>query len=182
MGTDLYKGLETILQSAELLLSNNFNFIWNVAGINNYDQVIRIIEAHEKSTFKACNVKFLGALNEKDLVDLMLNCDLFVSPSHIENSPNSVCEAMILGMPIIATCAGGTSSLLENKKEGILIQDGDPWAMAGAIMEMLESRKVAITLGEAARIRALKRHDPKRVVGEYLSIYSEIEHSKNSKL
>lgn len=41
-------------------------------------------------------------------------------PSHIENSPNNLCEAMILGMPCIATDAGGTSTLLSNMKDGLL--------------------------------------------------------------
>ena len=146
MGTDLYKGLETILQATHFLLDSNINFIWDVAGIKESDQVVRITEKQEETTFRANNIKLLGSLSELPLIDLMLDCDLFVSPSHLPNSPNSVCEAMILGMPIIATCAGGTSSLLENKKEGILIQDGDPWAMAGAIMEMLESRKVSYNI------------------------------------
>ena len=50
----------------------------------------------------------------------MLKSDIFVSASHIENSPNNVAEAMILGMPCIATFAGGTSSYIEDNKNGIL--------------------------------------------------------------
>jgi glycosyltransferase involved in cell wall biosynthesis len=95
-------------------------------------------------------------------------------PSHIENSPNNLCEAMILGMPCIATFVGGTGSLLNDGHEGILIQDGDPWSMAGAIVELKEEFDRAISMGEHARKRALIRHDKDRIASELQGIYSNI--------
>jgi len=78
---------------------------------------------------------------------------------------------MILGMPCIATYAGGTSSLIKDKEEGLLIQDGDPWSMAGAIHELLSNEIEAIEFGKRARERALIRHDKERIVSELLAIY-----------
>lgn len=94
--------------------------------------------------------------------------------SHIENSPNNLSEAMILGMPCIATFAGGTGSLLIDGYEGILIQDGDPWAMAGAVMEMKENFERAIVVADKARTRALNRHDKNRIINDLIDIYKKI--------
>ena len=98
----------------------------------------------------------------------------YTSALTIENSPNNLCEAMILGMPCIATYAGGTGSLLRDKEDGILVQDGDPWSMAGAILELWENSETSSRLGGNARIRALKRHDPLQVVTDLVSIYNNI--------
>jgi glycosyltransferase involved in cell wall biosynthesis len=81
---------------------------------------------------------------------------------------------MLLGMPVIATFAGGIPSIVENKKEGLLVQDGDPYALAGAIIELKKDQKYANDLGNNARARARIRHDPQRIVSELLSIYSSI--------
>jgi glycosyltransferase involved in cell wall biosynthesis len=81
---------------------------------------------------------------------------------------------MILGMPCITTLAGGTTSLLKDKKEGLVIQDGDPWSLAGALLEILDHPEVASKYGENARITALARHDPEKIVKDLLGIYNSI--------
>jgi glycosyltransferase involved in cell wall biosynthesis len=113
-------------------------------------------------------------MNEDGLVGEMLGADLFVHSSHIDNSPNSVCEAMLMGMPVIASYAGGTPSLITDKKEGLLVQDGDPYALAGAILELARDKDYAYTLGCNARIRAMQRNDPSRIVNDVMRIYSSV--------
>ena len=81
---------------------------------------------------------------------------------------------MMLGMPCIATYAGGTGSLLKDGEEGILIQDGDPWVMAGAIIELISDPEKAVNMGQKARERALLRHDKNKVVNDLLNIYSKV--------
>jgi len=123
-----------------------------------------------------------GKVNSQDLIKMELEADLFVHPSHIENSSNSICEAMMLGMPVIATFTGGTGSLLEDKKEGILIQDGDSFSMAGAIIELINKPSWAAVLGQNARIRAMERHNPIEIVNNLFSIYDEIlNHERNGR-
>jgi glycosyltransferase involved in cell wall biosynthesis len=81
---------------------------------------------------------------------------------------------MLLGMPIIATYAGGIPSILGNKNEGLLFQDGDPYSLAGAIIELIEDVDYANDLAKNARQRALQRHDPEKIVNDLLQIYSSI--------
>ena len=108
------------------------------------------------------------------MVDIMLNSDIYIQVSHIENSPNSVCEAMLLGMPIIASFAGGTSSILSDGKEGILVQDGDPYTLAGMIVWLSQNFDSGKKMGINAKMRALKRHDRQRISEHLFATYKEI--------
>jgi glycosyltransferase involved in cell wall biosynthesis len=102
---------------------------------------------------------------------------MYVMASHIENSSNSLCEAMILGMPCIATYAGGTASLLKDNEDGILIQDGDPWSLSGAILELYNNPQKAVDYGKNARNKALIRHDKERIATDLLAIYRTISNN-----
>jgi glycosyltransferase involved in cell wall biosynthesis len=168
-----YKGLETILETAHFLKNKKvIEFEWQIAGIEKYDEIVRIIEKVYKLKFIEQNIRFEGSVNQDVLLRKLLQTNCYVHPSHIENSPNSVCEAMLLGMPIVASSAGGTLSMLQDGKEGILVQDGDPYALAGAILELLENRASSAMLGANARERAFVRHNPIKVLNDLQNIYS----------
>ena len=175
---NIYKGLETLLDCARLLDQVNIPYEWQVAGIKLNDEVVRIASKGNKNRVSS-NIKFLGMINETSLIDGLLQSHIYVGTSHIENSPNSLCEALILGVPCIATNAGGTSSLMDDNKDGVLIQDGDPYAMAGAIMEFKDNYKKAIAYGIKARERALVRHDQEKITNELLAIYGAILNEQN---
>ncbi len=172
---NIYKGLETILESAILIKKlGKFDFKWLIVGISDDSIIIKIFEKKVGKKFKEFNIVFLGKVGAEELVDFELTADIFIHPSHIDNSPNSICEAMILGLPVIATYTGGTGSLLSDKKEGILIQDGDPHAMVGAILELVENPRYAAELGQNARQRALKRSDPTSIGNNIIHTYNDI--------
>jgi glycosyltransferase involved in cell wall biosynthesis len=172
---NIYKGLETVLETAILLKELDlFKFTWFVIGISNADSMVKVFEQKVGRKFKDFNIVFSGSRQSGDLINAELNADIFIHPSHIDNSPNSVCEAMLLGMPVLATHTGGTGSLLTDKKEGILIQDGDPYAMAGAVLDLIRDPLYAAELGRNARVRAIKRHDADQILNSLIDIYSGI--------
>ncbi|WP_299498312.1 glycosyltransferase [Mucilaginibacter sp.] len=170
---NIYKGLETLLDCASLLDNINLDYEWHVAGIRLNDEIVQIASKGNKHPVSA-NIKFGGMISEQKLIEGLLHSHIYIATSHIENSPNSLCEALILGVPCIATNAGGTGSLMEDNKEGILIQDGDPYAMAGAIMELQDNYDKAIGFGAKACERALLRHDQEKITNDLLSIYRTI--------
>jgi glycosyltransferase involved in cell wall biosynthesis len=176
-GPNIYKGIETLLDCACLLDEINIDYEWQVAGLSKNDEVVKIAA---KSIGKPVskNINFLGKLDDVRLAEALLKANIYLAVSHIENSPNSLCEAQILGVPCIATHAGGTNSLLEDGVDGILIQDGDPYSMAGAIIEMKNNFNKAIVYGENSRKRALKRHDPEKITNDLLEIYKNILNSE----
>lgn len=173
---NIYKGLETILECKGILnrINSKCKILWKIAGINESDEIPYLVESKYRTTFKENDIFLLGPLQEKELIHEMLEADAFIHPSHMDNSPNSVCEAMLLGMPIISTFAGGIPSIIENKKEGLLVQDGDPYALAGAIIELKENSNYANGLGINAKIKAIVRHNHQKIVNELINIYSFI--------
>lgn len=171
----LYKGFENIIKTAQILCENtNIAYIWKVIGVNTHSEIVNIVRKWENIDIKNLHIEVLGTKNEQDVANILLDTDIFCQTSHIENSPNSLCEAMILGMPIVATNAGGSSSILKDKEEGIIVQDGDPYAMAGAIYELINDFDKAIFYGKNARITALKRHDKKEIANTIYTIYKTI--------
>lgn len=173
---NIYKGLEMIFESKRILDSINLShkIIWKIAGLNKSDEIVNIIERKYKSKFSENNILLLGSLNESNLIEEMLMSDVFIHPSNIDNSPNSLCEAMLIGMPVISTYAGGIPSIVENKKDGLLVQNGDPYALAGAIKELVENRDYANRLGNTARNTATRRHNPTSIVNNLINIYNKI--------
>ncbi|NVO20121.1 MAG: glycosyltransferase family 4 protein [Bacteroidetes bacterium] len=180
--SNIYKGLETIFESMELINQNFPAQIirWKIAGIKPEDEIANILERKNKKRFSDINIQFLGSLQTDELISELQLANLFVHPTHADNSPNSLCEAMLLGMPVISTYAGGIPSLIDDKFEGLLIQDGDPFALAGAIMELINDTEYAIKLGANARTRARKRHNPEAITNTVRSIYQAIVIQENT--
>ena len=174
IGDAFFKGFETLCQSLSELNRMQTDVEWRVAGISENSDIVRIVKRIMKNDYPESGLILLGNLEEKELTRKMMEADIYVMPSHIENSPNSLCEAMILGLPCITTLAGGSSSLLKDKEEGLVIQDGDPWSMAGAVLEMYNYPEIADNYGQNARRRALVRHNPERIANELLATYDLI--------
>jgi len=174
IGNFFYKGLETIYETATILRNLRFSFEWNIAGLYKDSIIVKIVEKLVKTVNGDLNINFLGNLDPQQLISYLLQSHVYVHPSHIENSTNSICEAMLISMPVISTNTGGTSSLIEDNKEGILIQDGDPYILAGAILELSNNYDHGILMGKNARKTALKRHDPPKVVNNLISVYKTV--------
>lgn len=172
---NIYKGVETIFEIMQLLkprLSGKIR--WRIAGLSETDRLSQILIKRYGQSPESLNISLMGSVNAAQLVDLLKETDIFVHPSHIDNSPNSVCEAMLLGKPVVSTYAGGIPDLLKSGKEGLLVQDGDAYAMAAAILEMLEDWDWALDMGKAGRARALLRHDPDQNIEALMDIYQQV--------
>jgi len=170
----IYKGFEIIAESAYLLENSGLSFEWRIAGIK--EDSWSVIHARKKLglRFPKKSLVFLGKLNALDLANRMIESDQYVSSSHIENSPNNLAEAMMLGMPCIATDVGGTSTYLQNNLNGILVPSGDPHALAGSIFSLsldLERRK---RLGMNARQISLDRHNKAKIKSAIINTYNTI--------
>lgn len=179
IGSDIYKGLETILHAAKLLNQLNFKFEWNVIGVQKNDLIYRSALKTLGLKSNEENINILGKLDVDELINQLLESNLYVSVSHIENSPNNICEAMIIGMPIISSFTGGTSSILSHKKEGILIQDGDPWSLSGNIINISKNYSFSLDMAKNARKTAMQRHFSDDVTKDYIKIYKQIIDKKN---
>lgn len=173
-GESIFKGFETVCQALNELNKIGINIEWRVAGVSKGSLLDKASKMKLKGSYPNHGLILLGNLHEQELARSMCEADIYVMPSHIENSPNSLCEAMMLGMPCITTLAGGSSSLLKDKEEGLVIQDGDPWSMAGAILELIRDSSKAVKYGNAARKRAEQRHDKDKIIKKLFIIYDDV--------
>lgn len=121
-------------------------------------------------------VTFCGRLNVQEMLEQFLASHVFVSPSSIENSPNSVGEAMLLGMPVVSSDVGGVHNMLTDQKEGFLYEAADVHALAEHICFIFEEKnqQAVCEMGLRAREHALKTHDPEENYRRLTEIYHEI--------
>jgi glycosyltransferase involved in cell wall biosynthesis len=120
------------------------------------------------------NVTFRGFQPADEIAKLHLQSQVFVLPSQTENSPNALAEAMVSGLPAIATRVGGIPSLVEDGQTGLLVPWGDPQALAGKIEWLLAHPEERERLGNNARLVARVRHAPEKVAANTLAAYKEI--------
>ncbi|CAM3399566.1 glycosyltransferase family 4 protein [Zobellia roscoffensis] len=177
---NLYKGLETVFRTSAILSDKlGKRLEWRIIGIAEGTVYTKAARKEANFPLSRSEVKLLGNKTGPEMIEELLNSDIYVHPSHIENSPNGVQEAMLLGMPVIATNVGGTPSMLVDGVEGLLVQSKDPYAMAGAILEFSESPSKAKAMGDNARKLGLVRNDSKKICDDLLNIFDELTQSNN---
>jgi len=102
------------------------------------------------------------------------NFHVFVLPSLTEGLPITILEAMQAKVPIIASRVGGIPAVLENGRTGLLVEPGNPHALADAIMQVWSDPQSSQEMGPRAREQALTRYSSRRMAEDYLTIYKMI--------
>lgn len=120
------------------------------------------------------HVKFTGFLTAEQMKERYLRSNVFVSASSIENSSNSIGEAMLLGTPVVSSCVGGILSLMEHGREGLLYPASEVNMLAYHICTLFAAPDYATSLSQAARRRAAKIHDGSANAAQLMKIYAEI--------
>ena len=120
------------------------------------------------------SIAFTGQLDEASIKERYLRSNVFVSPSVIENSPNSLCEAMILGLPCVSSDVGGVSSLMKHNEEGYMYQSTAPYMLAFYIGKVFGNPEEAARMGKNAKKRASSTHDRMKNSDRLKEIYSDV--------
>jgi glycosyltransferase involved in cell wall biosynthesis len=170
----IYKGFEAILWSAEKLCKKNIPFEWTIIGVNRNDKIIRLFESFTAVNVDNLPLNFLGQLTSKEIVLKMQSSDIFVHLSHIENSSNSISEAMLLGMPVIASNTGGTPSLIQDSETGFLIYEGDIDAVVDRILSLRHNFSLIKMISENSKKCSQARHDREKILLQLISIYNRV--------
>lgn len=166
-----YKGMDLILKTAQLLKRfSELDFEWRVFGV----QDIRFYENKYGIRAKEVNVNVMGTAIKNQLVDALCNATCYVHTSYIDNSPNSLCEAQYLGLPVLATHVGGISTLVKDGVTGILFPANAPYTLASLIKRISTDYELASKLGESARKQAVVRHNPEHIKQTLLEVYRQI--------
>ncbi len=123
-------------------------------------------------------VTMLGMQDDQGMKEQLLKASLFICPSVVENSPNSLGEAMLLGVPTVASRCGGIPSMITEHKDGLLFEKGDPEDLAKAILQMWDEPVIAAVYGDNASIHARETHNPDANYKRLIEIYENILEQK----
>ena len=121
------------------------------------------------------NVEFLGFLSEEKMVERMLKSHVFVSPSSIENSPNSVGEAMILGVPTVSSDVGGVKNMLTHEQEGFIYPADEPYMLEYYVSKIFEDSDLAYKFSKNAKEHAEHTHNRSLNGKTLMEIYNKIQ-------
>jgi glycosyltransferase involved in cell wall biosynthesis len=176
------KGMHMLLKAIALLKKEYQDIIVNVAGtdvtkfssikdkikISGYGKYLRKLIA---DLDLSANIRFSGHVNDTQMLKMYLQAHVFVCPSSIENSPNSLGEAKLLGVPCVAAFVGG----IPDMSDGALLYRYEEYEMlAYNIKQIFENNELALHLSENGKKDALKRHDRNKNVLRLLQIYNDI--------
>lgn len=179
------KGLHMVLDAVALIkdqfpeikiyiAGNNFTKTENLidrlrlTGYGKY--ILSLIKKYNLTT----NVFFTGELNEDEMIDRYLKSNLFICPSSIENSPNSLGEAQILGVPCIASYVGGVPDMIKDGETGFLYRFEEIKMLALRIAQIFNmSQNELEQLSNSEKEVALQRHNPTVNIKTLLDIYTQ---------
>lgn len=177
------KGLHKLLEAMPLILREFPDTKIYVAGTDitktdNFSDLIRIsgYGKYIRSLiykYNLCDkVIFTGPLNETKMCQQYLKANIFVCPSSIENSPNSLGEAQILGVPYLSAYVGGTPDMVSQQNNLSLYRFEEIEQLAYKICSIFDKKENANIVNE--RNTALERHDPTLNTRQLLKIYNSI--------
>ena len=165
------KGPDVVLKTARLIRENtDYEIEWKWIG--GTDEEMREFEKLTKVNAREAGIRMMGTLTATEMIRELLTADMYVHTSYADNSPNAVCEAQYLGMPVIATDTGGVVSLFsEQYDRNMLVPMNDPFYLASKIIELREDGAKAERLAEENWTVAHRRHDRERIKKQLKECY-----------
>lgn len=175
------KGFHFLLEAVAILKATYFDISLHVGGYDNaFNSGLRetgygryIKKLIKKYGLSNC-VTYVGLLSAKEMIQEYLQSEIYVSASAIENSSNSIAEAMLLGMPVVASNVGGTPDMLVDQEEGLLYQWDSPEMLAYSLKKLFDSKELELSLASRAKERAMSRQDFQANYDTLKDIYKQI--------
>ena len=163
------KGLEVLLRAMPLLLRARPDARLLVAG----EGTLRPrLEAQAADLGIARAVSWLGL--RRDVADLLAAADVFVLASRQDAFPTVLLEAMAAARPVVATSVGGIPEIVADGQTGLLVEPGDPEALAAAVGGLVADPRIASALGRAGAARARAHFSTARWTERLLRLYREV--------
>lgn len=167
----------------------NYKTIKDKIKISSYGKYIR--ELLQKNRLED-KVFFLGKMNAEEMKAQFLRSATFVCPSVIENSPNSLGEAMLLGVPCVTAEVGGINSIFNNGLDGIAYpgygsleyveqtdkETAQSKVLAHAVLRMWSDEEKMKEYSANASAHARRTHDGKANYNRLVEIYRNISNEE----
>lgn len=184
LGNDiLFMGGSTDLKGLDIALISFNNFLkisrsaasLHIAGFVEKNFIQKILKSKRLHLLNEQNLIIHGKLSAAEICSVYNKCFCLYHPSLIDNSPNSVCEAQLAGMPVVATNVGGVSSLIKNGENGILVTKNNVEEHVTELLKLFKDKNFQKKIGAAAKIMATGRHNKTSIVKNTIEAYQKIK-------
>jgi glycosyltransferase involved in cell wall biosynthesis len=169
------KGHEHLIDAVALLAGKHPTLHLAISGRG---EMAEPLAARARAHGLTDSIHLLGL--RSDVAAVLAAADIFVLPSLSEGLPMALLEAMFARRPIVASSVGDVGVALAHGEAGLLVQPGDPPALALAIDRLLTDPNLARTLAERAFRRASAEYDVSHMVRRYVDAYKELLGSQGS--
>ncbi len=140
LAISILKGLKNEFPEAELCM----------VGPDKDGSFQKVVDSAAKLNLSS-SLKLTGKLSKKDWLELSREYDVFINTTNFDNHPVSVIEAMAIGLPVISTNVGGLPYLIENEKDGLLVNPDNPDEFINAIKKLISNSEFTEKLTANAR-------------------------------
>lgn len=120
------------------------------------------------------HLEFLGYLPEEEVKARLLKSNVFVSASSIENQSTALGEAMILGVPSVASCVGAIQEMIDHGRDGFLYPFNEPHMLAYYVCRIFEDRALAEQFSVAGHLHAARTYNREENCYKLLEMYRKI--------
>lgn len=158
------KRVDLFVGAALLLCSRDLGLRFEIAGGGPGEDALR-----EAAAPAGENIRLLGIRG--DMPRVLSTWDIFVLCSDYEGAGISLVEAMLTGLPVVATQVGGVPEIVVDGSTGILVPPGDAKAVADAVERLAGDGELRRRMGEAGRHRALKHFTSDRMAAQLMAMY-----------
>ena len=165
------KGYRELFAAATTLATSTPNVMVVVVGPEEPDKADALTSAELREA-EASGIRLLGARD--DMEDLYAAMDMYVLASHREGFPRSAMEAAAMGLPVVATDIRGCRQVVDHERTGLLVPPRDATGLADAIARLAADADLRGAMGRAAREKACREFDDRRVIDITLGVYEEL--------
>ncbi len=171
------KGLHVILSQLSELKKYYPDLLIRISGtdITKSDSVYsRMIYKEIVKSNLLETITFLGMLSEEQMYREYLRANVFLSPSLIENSSNSICEAMSVGTPVVSSYVGGVPSIIVHGENGFLYPLDEPYMMTFYIKKLFEDIDLTEKISDNEIKRFNEFNNRQSSVKQVIELYNKI--------
>jgi D-inositol-3-phosphate glycosyltransferase len=163
------KGIDKLLKSFSKVIKEEPEAILKIVGSGEDEGRLKGLAKKLKLDEK--NVKFLGFVPEKKLPEVYSSSSIFVLPSYYEGFGIVLIEAMSAGLPLVSVRTGGATEVIEDGKNGYLVDYDD---MHEAILKLLGDKKLRKKFGQISREKVEKEYDWRKIAGDVIKVYDDL--------
>ncbi len=168
------KGVLDILKAIPLVQAQIPGVCFVFVGGLEFGAERAVVEQARQALPSQDGVTFTGIVTGQTKRDLFAAADIFILPSHSENFPIAVLEAMAAGLPLVVTPVGALPEVLEEGRNAFFIPPGDHVALANRLVRLARDPALRQTMGQANRELFRREYFPDVILERIGNLYESV--------